>query len=858
MSGPATDTPATLPLALARQVDQICCRFEAEWQVAPQVGQPPRLEAFLDSGPAPARPVLLRELLLVDVYHRYLAGDEPRVDDYRGRFPDLDVGWLADRLGTSGPRALPAAAPAPVPMPAFLDTIRRNEILDPGQTVAALEEARTTSQAAGLAAWLVARGWLTPFQAQHLLAGRPHELLLGEYVLLEPLGAGGMGWVFKARHRLMNRVVAVKRIRPEAANDPAAVRRFRVEIQAAAHLSHPNVVVVHDAQEVGGQLFLVMELCEGVTLHDLVGQYGPLPPEEACEYVRQACLGLQHAFDRGLVHRDLKPSNLIRCGGTVKIVDFGLARLRHGAAAGLSTAEGAIVGTADYMAPEQAQGRPDVRSDLYSLGCTLYFLLTGRPPFPGGEILEKCVRHRVEEPEPLGRLRPAVPRRVRGVVSRLMAKDPAERFQTPAEAAAALAAVSRSLPEHSPHSGCGSTPARPPAESARNRRWLFRSGTLAAVAGVGLAVYLATRPGRLPEAFPPADPSPPPVAADRPPAPPPVAADRPPASPRVWKKSKALALPVEHVGPYGLAFSPDGRLLAGAIGNNETAGPVPPGRVCLWEVPRGRLAFERELPAGPGACVAFSPDGGLLAWGTGYWGHDVPGKLTLWDVAGRAEVCESEAHPRGVCGIAFQPRGDLLVTSGHEGKVLLWDARTGRPRGELKDARVAVFALAFTPDGRRLAVGADDGSVEVWDPTTRKRVETPSAVTGKPVRGLAFLADGETLLAVTKKGSAPPARLLAWRRGAPLPAVSLGDTNAYCLALSPDRATALVGCHDNAARLFLTETRRELQTLPADQAFYCLAFSPTGRLLATSAGLGRPVQLWEPEGEAEPAPGAKE
>ncbi|QEL16373.1 WD40 repeat domain-containing serine/threonine protein kinase [Limnoglobus roseus] len=825
MNGPAPDTRPDLPPELARQVDQICCRFEAEWKAVRRGDPPPRLETFLAGGPVPARPVLLRELLLVEVHHRRSVGDEPRVNEYGDRFPDLDTGWLADHLGAPDTRSLPTVAP--VQLPAFLDAIRDNGILDPSQTVTAVEEAGHARQVTDLADRLVNRGWLTAFQAQRLLAGRPHELVLGEYVLLEPLGTGGMGLVFKARHRIMNRVVAVKRIRPEAADDPTALRRFRAEIQAAAHLSHPNVVVVHDAQEASGELFLVMELCEGVTLHDLVKQRGPLPPAEACEYARQACLGLQHAFERGLVHRDLKPRNLIRCGKTLKILDFGLARLRQGPAAGSSTTEGTIVGTADYMAPEQADGRADVRSDLYSLGCTLYFLLAGRPPFPGGEILDKCVRHRIEEPESLARLRPDVPRRVREIVSRLMAKDPADRFQTPAEASAELAAVShRDIPVISPLLDSAPVLDAPPTRPARKRRTPVRFGILLAVVAIGLTSYLVIRSGPLREGPSPA---------------------QPPASPLAWKKSKTLSLPIEHAGAYGLAFSSDGRLLAGACGNHETAGPTPAGRLCLWEVAEGRLVLDRELPAGPGACVAFSPDGQRLAWATGYWGHEVPGKLTLWDVAGRADICDVEAHAQGVCALAFQPRSDLLVTSGYEGKVFLWDARSGQPLGELTDARIAVFALAFTLDGKYLVVGADDGSVNVWELATRTRVQTLSAATGKPVRGLAYLSDGETLLAVTKQGEAPPANLLAWRRGDALPTVSLGDTNAYSLALSPDRATALVGCRDNAARLFQGQTRRALQTLTADQTFYSLAFSPTGQLLATSAGLDRPVQLWEPD-----------
>jgi serine/threonine protein kinase len=838
VSDPVYDDPAALSLALARRVDEVCCRFEVVWTAAARGGSPPRLEEFLGELPDAARPTLLRELLKVETHHRRLSGDEPRVDDYCDRLPDLDAGWLAEVLADND---APAGG-----MPAFLDALRRSGLLDPTKLGAAVERADAVRQPDDLAAWLLSRGWLTSYQVRLLLTGRPDELSLGEYRLLEPLGKGGMGWVFKARHRLMNRVVAVKRIRPEGVHDAATVRRFRVEMQAAARLNHPNVVVVHDAQEVDGCLFLVMEFCEGVTLYSLVGQRGPLPAEEACGYVRQACLGLQHASDRGLVHRDLKPDNLMLCGGAVKILDFGLARLRRGdAPPGSTTQDGMIVGTADYMAPEQSKGQADIRSDLYSLGCTLYFLLTGQTPFPGGSLLDKCVRHRTEEPVPLTRLRPDVPARVENLVRRLMAKNPADRFQTPAEAAAALEPLSRahrpgqaSQPRHDPvpldqaaQTQQTLAPKFRKARSGPGRRTATVLGAVVVVV-VCVAVILASRREPAPGA---------PVAHVTPETP-----ETPPSSPRAWKKSSTLPIPPGQAATYGLAFSPDGRLLAATFGNNEDSGPKQLGQLCVWEADGGRLKLDREIESGPGTCVAFSPDGARLAWGAGYWNHEAPGHVTIWDVAGAAVVAHFEAHPKGVLGLAFQPRGDLLVTTGREGKVRVWDGKTGKPRGELKDAGVPVFALAFSPDGSRLAVGADDGTADLWDVGTRERVETLSPATWKPVRGLAFTADGGTILAATKRGQGTTANLLAWQGRKPLPTILLGETEAYCLALSPDRATALIGCQNKTAKLFQTATRQELQTLTNDRPFFCLAFSPTGRLLATSGGWSGPVELWEP------------
>ncbi|MBA4182179.1 MAG: hypothetical protein C0506_16455, partial [Anaerolinea sp.] len=273
----------------------------------------------------------------------------------------------------------------------------------------------------------------------------------------ERLGEGGMGTVFKARHRKLGRVVAVKRIRKERLGNSAAVRRFHREIRAAAQLDHPNIVRALDADDVGGTHLLIMEYAPGADLARLVGKHGPLPVEKACDYCRQAALGLQHAHDRGMVHRDVKPHNLLLMpGGVVKVLDMGLAWIdpgETGVSSSTLTGDGTVVGTLDYLAPEQAMNSHavDGRADLYSLGCTLYFLLTGHAPFSSGTALEKLLKHRLEEPEAIERLRPNVPPAVVSVVRTLMAKRPEDRYPSAAAAAVALAAATRKLkPEAQP------------------------------------------------------------------------------------------------------------------------------------------------------------------------------------------------------------------------------------------------------------------------------------------------------------------------------------------------------------------------------------------------------------------------
>ena len=299
----------------------------------------------------------------------------------------------------------------------------------------------------------------------------PDKSTLAGYQILEELGRGGMGIVYKARHERMNRLVALKVIHKEHLNHPDAIRRFYREIQAAAQLHHPNLVMAYDAGHCGETHFFAMEYVEGVDLSQLVKQSGPLRVETACDYVRQAALGLQHAHERGLVHRDIKPSNLLvtwtdrpgapagaRQGrsepptekgslaekGTLKILDLGLALLHQPTElsenAGALTRDGRVVGTADYMAPEQWMNahKVDIRADLYSLGCTFYFLLTGRVPFPGNEPMEKMLKHHLDEPVPVEQLRPRVPAKVLAIVRRLLAKKPEQRYQQPLELAEAL------------------------------------------------------------------------------------------------------------------------------------------------------------------------------------------------------------------------------------------------------------------------------------------------------------------------------------------------------------------------------------------------------------------------------------
>jgi serine/threonine protein kinase len=332
----------------------------------------------------------------------------------------------------------------------FLAHVRESGLVSTDQLASVADQLPVTPRARLVARALVQHGLLTKFQAELLLAGRTRGFFVGRYRILDQLGQGGMGRVFKAVHETMNRVVALKLVSSGLVRTERARQMFQREVLAAGRLMHPNIVTAYDANEIGDRQYLVLEFVDGPNLEQLVRERGPLPIEVACDVIRQAAHGLQYASEIGMVHRDIKPGNLLvqktDGGRLVKILDFGLARFHDpspdipGGAGTILVRENTVTGTPDFVSPEQARSVHDVdiRSDLYSLGCTFYYLLTGKVPFPGGSVVKKLVRHATEEPLPVEQLRPEVPPALGGIIRKLMAKDPGDRFQTPAALATAL------------------------------------------------------------------------------------------------------------------------------------------------------------------------------------------------------------------------------------------------------------------------------------------------------------------------------------------------------------------------------------------------------------------------------------
>lgn len=334
------------------------------------------------------------------------------------------------------------------------------------------------------AAICVEKDLLTPYQAERILAGQVQDCIIAErFVLLERIGAGGMGNVFRARDRELDRVVAIKIMAPHNLQNPDAVMRFKREARALAQFALPNVVQAFDSGEDRGRNFLVMEYVNGVSLQELVRQRGKLPPTVAADYIYQTAVGMDQAHGRGLIHRDIKPANLLLTPeGHIKILDLGLARFVQDQIPDAElTRDNVGMGTPDYMAPEQFRDARSVdpRADIYSLGCTLYYLVTGLVPFPGSSLSEKMDAHENKTPPPLEERCPEVPAGLALTIERMMAKRPGDRIQHMKAVAEALAPYvagsSPSLPSIrqtiSFHGG-----RLPPA-----RRWRMRSWGAAAI-----------------------------------------------------------------------------------------------------------------------------------------------------------------------------------------------------------------------------------------------------------------------------------------------------------------------------------------------------------------------------------------
>jgi serine/threonine-protein kinase len=337
---------------------------------------------------------------------------------------------------------------ASLSVPNFIDYVERSQLVSDDELRKSLDQLRgqhggaLPDDAEAVAAHLTKTGLLTSWQCEVLFSRKYKGFRLGKYKLLRHIGSGGMSAVYLAEHTMLKRQRAIKILPKKRVNDSSYLARFHLEAQATASLDHPNIVRAYDVDNEGDQHYLVMEFIEGKDLQTIIKQEGPLPLELACNYVAQSAEGLAYAHENNLIHRDVKPANLlVDEKGVVKILDLGLALYSDEESASLTmTHNENVLGTADYLSPEQAVNshKVDSRTDIYSLGCTLYFLLTGHPTFPEGSLAQRIAKHQTQMPEDIRKDRPDCPRDLVDICMKMMQKKPERRYQTMREVADAL------------------------------------------------------------------------------------------------------------------------------------------------------------------------------------------------------------------------------------------------------------------------------------------------------------------------------------------------------------------------------------------------------------------------------------
>jgi len=383
-------------LSAVQLVAAICADQQRRWRSGDQIGVEYYLERFsVLKSETHAIDLICNEWVL-----RQQSGQPPRIQDWLARFPD----WK--------------------------EALERQPLFQ--------------EEGAGPRTALTQADPQIPGEMPHITSGTE----LGEYVVIRLLGTGGMGQVFKALHKRMDRFVAIKVLALNPLRAPESLDRFRREMKVAASLNHPNIVTAFDAGEFREIHYLVMEYVEGETFAQLLRSHGPVAPDLAVGYILQAARGLAYAHSRGVIHRDIKPANLLlSSGGIVKILDMGIARLTadHGQLSEPSsmaaiTRTGSVLGTIDFMAPEQAEdsGQADARSDIYSLGCTLYTLIAGKLIYEADTLVKRIIAHRQDTPPSLRRARPTISPRLDHVFRRMVAKRPADRYASADELIAAL------------------------------------------------------------------------------------------------------------------------------------------------------------------------------------------------------------------------------------------------------------------------------------------------------------------------------------------------------------------------------------------------------------------------------------
>jgi serine/threonine protein kinase/DNA-binding beta-propeller fold protein YncE len=787
-----------------------------------------------------------------------------------------------------------------------LADLRRYPLLTP-EHMARVESAagRSTLGPGQMVKRLVDRGWLTQFQADVLLGGKAAGLVFGHYVLLSRLGEGGMGAVFKARHVRLQRIDALKVIRGDKIASKVVARRFLREIQLTADLNHPHIIKALDAGQVGRQLYLATEFISGEDLTATVCRDGPFSVADACLVIYQTALALRHIHERGLIHRDLKPSNIMREDKTriAKLLDLGLSNSLHqvssaGSKEGTLTRDGVMLGTPDFMPPEQARDPHgvDIRADLYALGGTFFFLLTGRTPYEGSTV-EKLLHHATSPPPRLVLPHSPAPPALTAIIEKAMAKRPEDRFQTPQELIDALIALRpcqtatisdigfRTM-DGSPAedewrsqfdlliaqdaSASGRNPLPENDRSRHKRRsgdsWVIAAAAAVIAGSIGLFVFVRNR-----AAYEPVSDS---AAVEE------ESVDELKALRRAvlagenrdQLRGRVLSFRARHAGQAAgagaaallrklpspldrLAPVSDGAAESPVVRLTGTGTPVAwmafaPSDERLMIVRPGEAPEEWEplqlketgrfngLMVAEGHVASVAPDGrtaaAVGAAGKLIVGRD--GRVRTIDVGPGLAVADCAVTPDG--------KSAVVAFAGTEERLAKVHLDTGTITGRLDHSSAGVMSLAVSPDGSScLAIGRDDG-IRLLSLISGKRLHSfdrPSEAVGAP--SARFGPDGQRVYLI---GAYRTAGRFALGTSTPAVHYEVGqEANSFrprlaipgrptCVAVSADEAAVAVGTRAGSLYVYAAATGKPTQEFRFRQPIRGAAFSTHGRVLAVA------------------------